>query len=473
MNAMHPPFARLARHIVGEPRTTETEFLPAALELVETPPSPIGRAMAFTIILFLVFALAWAMIGRVDIIATATGSVLPTGMVKVVQAADGGIVSAIRVQDGDTVHRGDVLVRLDPTATAADQVNASQDLWRASLDAARLRALAHGGSGRFVAPSGAPAEAVADSRTTLEAERAAQAARLADLDEQIGQKRAEAGGVRAEIDQLDAVLPILEQKNAIYDKLHSKGYSTTVAYLDAQQTVQAGRHQRIILQQKLAQAQAERAALTQQRDTARSEFAAKTMADLAIAEQHRDELSQQFVKARQRTRQTEIRAPIDGVVEQLALHTIGGVVTPAQRLLTVVPETDHLMVEALLPNRDVGFVRRGQQVQVKIETFNFTKYGLLPGTVIEVARDSTNRAAADQAALPQDDPRTSSSGGGEAQSYVVRIALARSTMEIEGRREPLRPGMAVTAEIKTGRRTIIDYLLSPLARRSSESLHER
>lgn len=474
MSAWDPLLARLSRTFAGERRDPETEFLPAALELVETPPSPIGRAMAFTIILFLVCALGWAVIGRVDIIATATGSVLPTGMTKVVQAADAGIVSAINVQDGDRVRKGDLLVRLDPTAIDADQVRATQDLWRAGLDVARLRALAGGraGTADLAIPAGAPADAAADARAALRAQRDEEVARLADLDEQVREKGAELGGVRAEIDQLDAVLPILQQKDEIHQALHRKGFSTTFAFLDSQQDLTASRHQLVILQQKARQAEAERGALVQQRDTVRSDFAAKTMGDLATAEQHRDELSQELVKARQRTSETEIRAPIDGVIEQLALHTIGGVVTPAQRLLTVVPLNNSMTVEALLPNRDVGFVHAGQPVEVKVDAFNFTKYGLLPGTVVEVARDAVDRGAPEPAAAQPDvqaDPPT----GGQARYYLVRIALRRSTMQIDGEPEQLRPGMAVTAEIKTGRRTIIDYLLSPLARRSSESLHER
>ena len=197
------------------------------------------------------------------------------------------------------------------------------------------------------------------------------------------------------------------------------------------------------------------------------------LSDLEKAREKENELSQDLIKAQQKSTETEIRSPIDGVVEELAVHTVGGVVTPAERLMIVVPDTRKLTVEAQLANRDVGFVHPGQDVSVKIETFNFTRYGLVRGRVIDVSRDAV--AAATRQA---DD-----SGGASAQqpsqpspaspTYVARISVDQTSMVVDGRREALIPGMAVTAEVRTGRRTIIDYLLSPLARKSNEALHER
>ena len=166
-----------------------------------------------------------------------------------------------------------------------------------------------------------------------------------------------------------------------------------------------------------------------------------------------------------------MRAPIDGVVDQLAVHTLGGVVTPAQHLMIVVPDSRNLMIEAQLANRDVGFVHPGQLVKVKVETFNFTRYGLVDGHVVDVSKD----------VVVQDDPRqpgaADAAATGEPRrpsaTYVARIVLDRTSMIIDGRSEPLQPGMAITAEIKTGNRSIMDYLLSPIARHTQESLHER
>jgi hemolysin D len=165
-----------------------------------------------------------------------------------------------------------------------------------------------------------------------------------------------------------------------------------------------------------------------------------------------------------------LRSPIDGVVDQLAVHTLHGVVTPAEHLMIVVPDSRNLMVEAHLANRDVGFVHTGQAVKVKVETFSFTRYGLLEGRVVGVSRDVISEDERQSSGDPM-----AAQGGARIGSptYVARIALAKTSMMIDGRREQLQPGMTITAEIRTGNRTIIDYLLSPLARRSQESLHER
>ena len=208
--------------------------------------------------------------------------------------------------------------------------------------------------------------------------------------------------------------------------------------------------------------------MQRQRDEAASRFASSVLGDLAKAEQARNELSQQLVKAETRSSNTQLRAPVDGVVEQLAVHTVGGVVTPAQRLLMVVPDRQNLIVEVRLENRDVGFVREGQPVEVKVETFTFTRYGLIKGKVVGVSRDvvaAPDQGAGGPDATPADKLRPP--------AYVARIALDSSTMMVDGQRQSLQPGMAVTADIKTGRRTIVDYLLSPIAKRTNESLRER
>jgi hemolysin D len=175
--------------------------------------------------------------------------------------------------------------------------------------------------------------------------------------------------------------------------------------------------------------------------------------------------------------ETELRAPIDGVVQQLAIHTLGGVVTPAQQLLIIVPEGPSLIVEAMVANADVGFVHPGQPVEVKVETFNFTRYGLIHGRVIDISPDAVNedKRASDNAGANATDAKVGKGDreAGGSPSYVARVALEGTSMMVEGRAQPLRPGMAVTAEIKTGARRVIEYLLSPLRQYSQEAIRER
>src|SRR5262249_8741266 len=159
-----------------------------------------------------------------------------------------------------------------------------------------------------------------------------------------------------------------------------------------------------------------------------------------------------------------LAAPISGVVQQLAVHTIGGVVTPAQTLLVLVPLESHLEVEAMVSNRDIGFVSAGQDAEIKVDTFNFTRYGLLHGHVLNVSTDAITRSEeASRDGSPATEKSTSEPKGQEL-VYAARVALDRTQMQIEGKSVPLGPGMAVTVEIRTGTRRIISYLLSPLLR---------
>jgi len=457
------------------------EFLPAALEILETPPSPAGRAVAITIGLFFLIAVSWAFLGKVDISATAPGRVVPAGMIKIVQPLDPGVVRAIHVQDGDHVKAGQLLIELDPTVAGADREKLSQDLARAQVDVARLTALkrtAETGApaGPLIVPPGADPAEVEQARASLRAQSDERAAKLADFDQQISEKRAEAAEVAAEIAKLTASLPMLTEKARLHQRLRDEGYGTSFANLDAQQALSDARHDLAVQAARGDEASATRQSLERQRDAAASTFAAGVLDDLAKAEEKENELAQEFVKAQSKSTQTELRAPTDGVVEQLAVHTVGGVVTPAQRLLVVVPDNDRLQVEAQLANRDVGFVHPGQPVSVKVETFNFTKYGQIRGKVMEVSRNAVSaadRRVADTGAGGAGalDPAEAAAQG--AATYVARISLERSSMVVDGVRHALVPDMAVTAEIRTGRRTIIDYLLSPLARKTQESLHER
>jgi hemolysin D len=459
-------------------RKDEREFLPAALEVLETPPSPTGRLLAILIGTFFTIAVAWAFLGKVDVIATAPGRLLPSGKIKVIQPLDPGIVKSIAVQDGDHVKAGQLLIALDPTTAGADRDRLAHDLVRARLDLARLSALApvaegRGGPGQIGAVEGATPDDLAQARAALRAQLDGQAAKVAGLDQQISEKRAEAAEDSALIAKTNADLPMLTEKARLHEKLRQQGFGTSFAYLDAQEQLSDGQRDLEVQARRLEQAQAYAAALQRQRAQAVSEFDAGVLSDLEKAREKENQLSQDLIKAQQKSTETEIRSPIDGVVEELAVHTVGGVVTPAERLMAVVPDTQKLMVEAQLANRDVGFVHAGQDVSVKIETFNFTRYGMARGKVIDVSRDAVAAATrqADEAA-----------GGGQAQqqpatpaspTYVARISLDRTSMIVDGRREQLIPGMSVTAEVKTGRRTIIDYLLSPLARKSNEALHER
>jgi hemolysin D len=197
--------------------------------------------------------------------------------------------------------------------------------------------------------------------------------------------------------------------------------------------------------------------------------------ELAKAEQKAAALVQDVIKAQERTKLQLLVTPVDGVVQQLAVHTVGGVVTPAQSLAVVVPLDSHLEIETMVPNQEIGFISAGQEAEIKVDTFNFTRYGLLHGRVLSVSQDAIMREK------PQDrsgDPSRSLDNGssepsGQELVYSARVSLDRIDMQIEDKRVKLAPGMAVTVEIKTGSRRILSYLISPLMRYKQEVMRER
>ena len=470
------------RNVVAFPRAevrrreSEIAFLPAALEITESPPSPIGRAIGASIIALFCLTLAWASLGSVDIVATATGKIVPGGRTKLIQPFETGVVRAIQVRDGQRVKAGDVLIELDPTMTEADQERQKSDLLAAELEVARLRAaLAADPLAAFRPPQNASAAEVEMHRQFLISQRAEQNAKLAEIERQLGQKEAERATMSASAAKLQATIPVLQERVDIRKGLVEKALASKVIYLSEYQEL-VGLQQDLLLQQsRLLEADAATALLKETKERTAAEYRRTTYDALAKAEQKAATAAQEVVKADRRTKLQRLTAPVDGIVQQLAVHTVGGVVTPAQALAVVVPSDSQLEIEAMLSNRDIGFVHPGLKAEIKVDTFNFTRYGLLHGDVLSVSSD----------AITRDRPQSGSSdrGSGTAQSssepkgqeleYAARISLDLPHMQVEDKLVKLGPGMAVTVEIKTGTRRIISYLLSPLARYKQESLRER
>ena len=225
----------------------------------------------------------------------------------------------------------------------------------------------------------------------------------------------------------------------------------------------------------LHEAEAAAAAIRETRGQAEAEYRHTLSDELAKAEQKANGLAQDLIKAEQKTRLQLLTAPVDGVVQQLAIHTVGGVVTPAQALLVVVPSDSRLEIEAMVSNRDIGFVHAGQEAEIKIDTFNFTRYGLLHGQVLNVSQDAVIRDRKQDRSENRElgTQNDTSEPQGQELNYTARISLDRTQMQIDDRIVNLSPGMAATVEIKTGSRRILSYLLSPLLRYRQETMRER
>jgi hemolysin D len=456
----------------------EREFLPAALEIIESPASPTGRITAYTIMGAMTLAFLWALIGKVDVTATAPGRVVPVGNSKVIQPMDIGVVSAIHVADGDHVRKDQVLIELDRTQALADKERFKRDFRLAELDLAQFKGLwlarKQGSTPALVdPPADASASEVDAARAAMLARMSAQAANLSDLDQQIAEKAAEVTATGNSIGRLQASLPFVAKQADLREQLMKLEFGNKLSYLQAQQTLVEQQHQIVVLKDERAQAQAEHASLEQKRLQADADYEKTLLDSLDKAQAQANEMQSELIKASDRLAFKTLRAPIDGTVQELSIHTIGGVVTPAQPLLIVVPNQGGLTVEAMVSNRDVGFVHTGQAAKVKVEAFNFTKYGLIDGMVSSISRDTVSQRPADVAKALANSQANENGETPVEPSYVAHIKLARAWMDTETGRLPLGPGMAVNVEIQTGKRRIIDYLLSPLRRQVGESLHER
>jgi hemolysin D len=443
--------ARRFAQMVPDPSTTE--FLPAVLEIQQAPPSPIGRAILWTILAVFTAGILWATFGRIDIVATAQGKIIPNGYSKIIQPYEAGVVAAIHVQDGQSVKKGELLLELDPTQNRADRDRALNEYRAAKVDAARLRALIAGNT-IFEAPAGSDPQYVMLQQQLLRDQVAEYQARVGAAQHLIDQRQAVLDQTKENVRRLEATVPMEVERAEAYKTLLEHDAVTKMDFLQAEgQRIDkaqelAGQRQKLV-QDLAAFSEAEKnyRALV-------SEFQQIKQAELSTIETRAASLAQEVTKAGQKADLQRLTAPIDGVVQQLAVHTVGGVVTPAQQLLVVVPQEHPVEVEAQVENKDVGFVREGQPVEIKIETFPFTLYGTIPGTVLSVSDDA---APIEKVGL----------------IYPIRVSADRSTMQVDGKQVSLSPGMAVTVEIKTGQRRVIEYLLSPLLKSVRESLRER
>jgi hemolysin D len=454
----------------------ELAFLPAALEIVETPPSPLGRAIGATLIGLFVLALAWSSLSHVDIVATAPGKIIPTGYSKVIQPFETGVVRAILVANGQNVNAGDVLIELDSTINEGEIVHLRSDLQSAQLDISRIHAALSDTDdplAAFQPPEGANPALIAIQRQFLLAQVTEHRAKIAALDGQRTQKEAELGTISATVDKLEAVIPTIEERVNIRKTLNE--YGNKLQYYEVLQQLTESQQERLVQKSHLKEARAAVAAIIETRGQTKAEFRRTLFSELTEAERKAAGLAADLSKAEQRTKLQQLTAPVSGIVQQLAVHTVGGVVTPAQSLMVIVPNDSSLEIEAMVSNHDVGFVHAGDEVEIKVDTFDFTRYGLLHGRVLSISSDAIVRdASADKASDKQPGSNAASSEPkGQELTYAARISVDRMQMQVEDKKVNLSPGMAVTAEIKTGSRLIIGYLLSPLIKYKQESLRER
>lgn len=435
----------------------EAEFLPAALALQETPVSPAPRVAMWLLITFAVLAVLWSVFGHVDVVATAQGKTVPNERVKMIQPMETAVVKMIHVTDGQTVKTGDMLIELDGTATGADTVRLENDLVVVRLQSARAEAFLRGvdGGEPVLKPvSGADPDRLREADRLLDSQRQEYKAKLERIEADIRSKEAELRSTREMVNKLERTLPIAKNREAVFKNLWEKEVVSEQQYREQEKALIDQEGDLAATSEKLQAIQAALQEAMKQKASIMAETRRTILDGQHDADQKVTANAQELIKAQQRNKLMNLVAPVEGSVQQLAIHTVGGVVTPAQQLMVIVPKDDPLEVEAFVENKDVGFVSAGQDAEIKIETFPYTKYGTIHGAVKNVSSDAI-----------QDEKR--------GLIYSSRVKLANARIQVEQKMVDLTPGMAVTVEIKTGKRRVIEYFLTPLMQHASESLRER
>jgi hemolysin D len=493
-----PPSAQSAcpRALVGrEPRAvalpdavsgrlSDREFLAPALEILETPASPVHLAFLWIICALVVVGLAWAYFGRIDIIASAQGKFQPTGRVKVIEPLETGRVAAIRATNGSMVQAGDVLVELDSSAAEADLAAAKDALASARAETLRRRAALAAAKARAFSPLPAidwPADIAPALREredrVLAADLGQLAATLASFDAQRAQKTAEREMLLQTIASQKNLVATLQQRVDMRTKLVESQSGAKAAVIDATETLQYQQTQLATQEQQLASLSAGLDVIARDSDKAVETFLSDDAQKLDDAERRGEDAREKVAKAESVVDHLTLSAPIAGRVQSSVIANVGQVVTSGQEVMRVVPQDSKLEIEAYVLNRDIGFVSVGQEAVVKVESFPFTRYGSIKAHVTRIAKDAI--PAPDASAIEGDPARPTRTdvyaGGERTQNLVFAVELEPevSAMRVDGVERPLTSGMAVTVELKTGSRRLLEYLFSPLIEVASRAMRER
>lgn len=443
--------------IHGEKREKETEFLPAILEVTETPPSPVGRMVMWTVLMLIVVALVWSIVGHINEVAVAAGKVIPSGQIKTVQVKNKGIVKEINVEEGQLVQEGDVLVVLDPTTTSADYDSLRKRAAYYKLDIQRLTA-------ELTQQPFTPEEDPDLEPHDLAAEMALYQSRTSDYRTQrqsrqdvIEQKIAKLQASQASYEKYAEILAIAREKEARLEALSEQNAISEFQLLEQQrETIEYTKNAQSELD-SINSIRAEIAEAQQNLANVDASYHKDIMTALVEAKKEYYSIVESIKKADEDSRMATIYAPISGRVYNLNIHTLGGIVTDAQALMQIVPEDAKLEFEVYADNKDIGFIKVGQEAEVKVETFNFQKFGMYKAEVQEISADAVND--------PSDQLRN--------MKFKLLLDPTSNDINVYGQPAKLEVGMNVSAEIKIKEKRIIDFFLDPFRRYTSEALRER
>lgn len=404
------------------------EFKSGIAEIEDEPVNPIGRTIFWTLMCLILFTGLWLFFGKADIVVTARGKIIPDGEIKIMQPLETGVIKRILVKEGDFVKQGQTLMEIDTATTEPQLESLKANLDYINLERKRLRG-----------------EKVSDSRIEAETQNELYKSSYADLQNQIMMKNAEIRRLSTEISNYQSQLRINQDKERrmleVSDILAKNDLEKVKAEnIDYRNRISSLMHQRREVQKEL--------------DYVKSNFKTQNLTELASRDKQANELDAEIKKIEFRKQQQNIISPVDGYVNTMMVHTVGGVVTPAEKIISVVPANAPLVVKVNVLNKDIGFIREGMSVLIKIDTFDFQKYGIVKGTVKKIAKDSI------------EDEK-------EGPIYDVYISLLNKTLMVEGKETPITTGMSLSAEIKVGKRRIIEFFIYPMIKYWNQAITVR
>lgn len=433
-----------------KPSSSFYEFLPAALEIQERPPHPLSRALAWTLIGLFSLGILWACLGKVNVVASAEGKIIPSTRSKIIQPANTGVIKAIYVSEGRVVKAGDALLELEQTLTQADTQRLQNALDTALAEKQRLVHFTALLTGQPQPEDGLnPHQA-----QLLEQQWQHHQAQQAGLAKEQQAKQAELDMAQAQIARLAQTLPIVRNRASKLQQLVQKNLAAEDDYLHAEQIHIETAQNLKAEQARQRQLRANLGALTEQIHALSAQTLAAQFQQLTQTQERIDELREELTKAQEIHARQTLYAPVDGVVQDIKVNTLGGVVTAAQELMTLVPADEQLIVQAVLTNKDIGYVFKDMPAEIKIHTFPFTEYGVIEAQVTHIS---------DDALLDTE----------QGLIFSVYLSLHKNSLKVQGRDVRLMPGMSVTAEMRIKERRIIEYLLNPIQKGFAESLRER
>lgn len=442
--------------------TKEADFLPAALRVTETPPSPIGRAILLSIMGTVVFIILWACLGKTDVVAIASGKVIPKGNIKTIQILETGTISRIAVKDGMHVKKGDVLIEMDMTASQADIDRLQRNLLELQLEAARINALLAWDINIFpVTPTlkqfllkAAPQHLLLSYEAQVQEDARALIAQLSVVKNKAHELSAKKESISCNLEKLQKLLPIAEKWAKSLKQLYEQGMGSEYDWLVREQN-------RITLEQDLRSEtqrlhEAESAIISTQKE---AEKIIVTFRQRLLHEKNQNSLrvadvGKELIKAQRRKSLQSVLAPASGTIQQMSVHTIGGVLEVGETILSLVPDDTELELEVQVLNRDIGFIYPEQQVEIKIEAFPYTQYGTIKGKIRSVSADAVLKENIGYV-------------------YLAQISLKKEYLIVNGKKLNLVSGMTASAEIKLRERRLIEFFLSPLLKYTSESMREQ